>query len=157
MSVTSPQSSSPSTPSKPPARTTATTASDPYKSEFVKVYQDAGVIGVAMLTLLAICVLLSILAFRLAKMYSTLISARDSLDAQRVAVIEKLTLAVVEVKGTIQSVRDDIMVNRQENSSTHGDIVAEVRRVCDRIDRAEHRTRQSSARRHTREGSGKGS
>jgi hypothetical protein len=157
MSVSSATSSSPSTPSRPPAKTTATTASDPYKSEFVKVYQDAGVIGAAMLTLLAICVLLSILAFRLAKMYSTLITARDSLDAQRVAVIEKLTLAVVEVKGMMQSVRDDIMINRQENSGTHQEIVAEVRRVCDRIDRAEHRTRQSTGTRKNREGSGKGS
>ena len=136
-----------------PSKTTTTTTSDPYKTEFVKVYQDAGVIGVAMLTLLVICVLLSVLTFRLAKMYSSLITARDSLDAQRVAVIEKLTLAVVEIKGSSDAVMREIQTNRNENNAHHNEILAESRRTCDRIERIVDRAASRKAPR----GSGRGS
>lgn len=136
-----------------PSKTTTTTSSDPYKTEFVKVYQDAGAIGVAMLTLLVIAALLAILTFRLVKMYSNLVNARDSLDAARVTVIEKLTENIVGIRGevgankqAVEAVRDEIMFNRRESSGHREAIVAEVRYLCDRVDRAVGATPRTSRR-----------
>lgn len=138
--------------------TTTTTQVDPYKTEFVKVYQDAGVIGVAMLTLLVICVLLAILTFRLAKMYSNLITARDSLDAARVTVIEKLTENILGIRTDIHGIRDsistvrsEVIQNRDESSRARDNMLAEFNRVCDRILRATER-RATSNRRKSEKG-----
>lgn len=142
---------------KTPSKTNATTSSDPYKTEFVKVYQDAGVIGVAMLTLLVICTLLAILTFRLAKMYSSLVTARDSLDAARVTVIEKLTEKIVEIRGEVGAARGEVSGVRIEVEQNRDVILAEVRRnreesqqhreyllvefgrMCDRVSRQSER------------------
>jgi hypothetical protein len=122
--------------------TTTTTQPDQYKTEFVKTYQDAGVVGVGMLTLLVICVLLALLTFRVVKMYSNLVTARDALDASRVNVIEKLTENILGIRGEIatnaqalNSVRSEILRNRDESSRSRDAILAENRRVCDRLDR----------------------
>lgn len=75
--------------------TTTASTSDNYKTEFVKVYQDAGVVGAAMLTLLALCLLLGLFCTRLIKMYTTLTASRDAVEAARSGAIEKLTMSVV--------------------------------------------------------------
>lgn len=126
-----------------PRKTTTTTTTDPYKTEFVKVYQDAGAIGVAMLSLLVISALLAILTFRVVKMYSSLVTARDSLDASRVTVIEKLTESILAIRvdmgghrDSIGHLRDEIMINREEGGRHRDAVLAELRYVCDRVDRA---------------------
>jgi hypothetical protein len=134
-----------------PSSTTTTTVSDPYKTEFVKVYQDAGVVGVAMLTLLVIVAVLAILAFRLAKMYSNLITSRENLEGTRTTVLEKLTESILSVKaevgtidGQLETVRSEIIQNRSESSRIKDEVLSEVRRVCDRIDRLDQASSESS-------------
>lgn len=75
--------------------TTTAGTTDAYRTEFVKVYQDAGVVGVAMLTLLVLCLLLGLFCTRLIKMYTTLTSSRDAVETARGQAIEKLTMSVV--------------------------------------------------------------
>jgi len=75
--------------------TTTTGTADSYQTEFVRVYQDAGVVGVAMLTLLVLCLLLGMFCTRLIRMYTTLTSSRDAVEAARSQAIEKLTMSVV--------------------------------------------------------------
>jgi HAMP domain-containing protein len=137
-------------------RTTTSTQTDPYKTEFVKVYQDAGVIGVAMLTLLVICALLSILAFRLAKMYSTLVTSRDALDEKRLEVSEKLTAAVLEVKAEVGLAEAAINQLRTEAENLQKQTMAEVRFLCDRVDRIADQRRSEPAPRSPERGKRRG-
>jgi vacuolar-type H+-ATPase subunit I/STV1 len=65
------------------------------QTAFIKVYQDAGVIGVAMITLLTLCLLLAVFCSRLIKMYSSLTESRDSLEQLRSQATEKLATAVL--------------------------------------------------------------
>lgn len=77
-----------------------------YQTEFVKVYQDAGVIGVAMLTLLALCVLLGLFSLRLLKMYVELTKARDALEDKRVLFSEKTIERLMSIDSGIRNQRD---------------------------------------------------
>jgi hypothetical protein len=74
---------------------------DNYKTAFVKVYQDAGVIGVAMLTLLGLCVLMGLFNVRLLKMYTSLTESRDRLDQARTIALEKMSLTVLTLQSTV--------------------------------------------------------
>lgn len=72
-----------------------------YKTAFVKVYQDAGVIGVAMLTLLALCLVMGFFNVRLLKMYTALTESRDKLDASRTQALERIAQTVLTFQLTI--------------------------------------------------------
>lgn len=136
---------------KSPPKTQATTQADPYKTEFVKVYQDAGVIGVAMLTLLVIAAILSILLFRLTRMYGNLVTARDQLDAARVTVIEKLTENIIGIRAESGTLRNEIHLGREEVSRGRDLLLSEMRKVCDRVDEAiEDRSGSDRGRRSPR-------
>lgn len=72
-----------------------------YKTAFVKVYQDAGVIGAAMLTLLALCLVMGFFNVRLLKMYTALTESRDKLDASRTNALERIAQTVLTFQLTI--------------------------------------------------------
>jgi hypothetical protein len=74
---------------------------DEYKTAFVKVYQDAGVIGVGMLTLLVLCVLMGFFNMRLLKMYTTLTESRDNLDKARTTALERLSLTMLTLQQNV--------------------------------------------------------
>ena len=93
------------------------------QTAFIKVYQDAGVIGVAMLTLLTLCILLGILAYRTLKMYASTIEARDNLETARTLAIERVSNAVIALSGTVQSA---IAEMREE----HGKHMKKIDDVC---------------------------
>ena len=98
-------------------KTTASTGDQTYKTEFVKVYQDAGVVGVSMLTLLVLCVLLGLFCSRLIKMYTALTESRDNLETARTVAIEKLTTSMVLLRGETNAVVQEL---RREHESALG-------------------------------------
>lgn len=85
-----------------------------YKTEFVKVYQDAGVVGAAMLTLLVLCTLLGLFCSRLIKMYITLTEQRDKVEAARTAAIEQLSQNMVLLRSEMSAAVTEV---RRENAA----------------------------------------
>lgn len=85
-----------------------------YKTEFVKVYQDAGVVGAAMLTLLVLCLLLGLFCSRLIKMYITLTEGRDRVEAARTAAIEQLSQNLVLLRSEMNNAVAEL---RRENAA----------------------------------------
>jgi len=94
------------------------TGDDAYKTEFVKVYQDAGVVGVAMLTLLVLCLLLSLFCSRLIKMYVALTESRDNLESARSIAIEKLTTSLLMLRSETNSAVSELRREHDETLST---------------------------------------
>lgn len=96
--------------------TTATTQvpNDQYKTEFIKVYQDAGVIGVAMLTLLALCVLLALFASRILKMYIAMIASREKAEELRLQFFQALTTTVTEVSADVKQLSNDLRSDHKD-------------------------------------------
>lgn len=87
-----------------------------YKVEFVKVYQDAGVVGVSMLTLLVLCLLLGLFCGRLIKMYIALTESRDKVETARTEAIEKLAANVLLLRTEMTAAVAEI---RRENADTN--------------------------------------
>lgn len=92
-----------------------------YKTEFVKVYQDAGVVGAAMLTLLVLCLLLGLFCGRLIKMYITLTEQRDRIESARTEAIEKLTANLLLLRSEMSSAVAEV---RRENAETSAKLAA---------------------------------
>jgi hypothetical protein len=141
-------------------KTTATTGDDQYKTEFVKVYQDAGVVGVSMLTLLVLCVLLGLFCSRLIKMYISLTNSRDAVESARSAAIEKLTMGVVllrsETSAAIAEFRREgtetankltrIQSFLDDNNHEHGRLITvldEIKTAVQSIEQESSRDRQA--------------
>lgn len=124
-----------------PVKTTAGTEQDNYRTAFVKVYQDAGVIGVAMLTLLALCVLMAIFCNRVLRMYSAAVSEHNKLLISTAQATEKLANSYLLLNANVTAL-----------STTVNNAVAEIRREHDeegdrtrdliaRMDRMEERSK----------------
>lgn len=96
------------------------------QTAFIKVYQDAGVIGVAMITLLALCLLLAVFCSRLIKMYSSLTESRNQLDQLSTAAIERLTTATLLLKTEFGTALTEI---RREHLET----TASLNRIHDAV------------------------
>jgi hypothetical protein len=103
-------------------QTTATTHDDQYKTAFIKVYQDAGVIGASMLTLLVLCVLLGWFSLRLLKMYTTLTESRDKLDAMRTAALERISQTMLTLQASLTT---ELAKNREDN----GNVIVRLERI----------------------------
>lgn len=116
--------------------TTATTADDGYKTEFVKVYQDAGVVGVSMLTLLVLCLLLGLFCTRLLKMYISLTESRDTLEAARTQAIEKLTTAMVLLRSETNTVVAELRRDNDINAAKVGSLAEAAERHATAAQRA---------------------
>lgn len=110
----------PAQPAPPPAAGTAVPDSA-YKTEFVKVYQDAGVVGVSMLTLLVLCLLLGLFCGRLIKMYITLTEQRDRIEAARTEAIEKLTANLLLLRSEMTTAVAEV---RRENADLRASMAA---------------------------------
>lgn len=121
---------------------TSETQNDSYKTEFVKVYQDAGVIGASMLTLLVLCFLLGMFCLRLLKMYSTLTESRDKLENTRLQYSERLTESLLGLRADLQSVASELT----RSNDAHTDRLEELRRtqnkMFERLDRLRERKDQ---------------
>lgn len=116
------------------AKTATGTQDVSYQREFIKVYQDAGVVGLSFLTLLVLCVLLGMFCIRLLKMFQSLTSSRDVLETARTTTIEKLTTSILLLRQEFSTSVSEI---RQEHSETN----SRLDRVCDRLNdlRTTHR------------------
>lgn len=97
-----------------------------YQTEFIKVYQDAGVIGAAMITLLALCVLLGVFCLRLLKMYTLLTTSRDDLETKRGLFSEKIAERLMVIDFATKEIKDDV-----------GHICQDQSDVTDRLTRIE--------------------
>ncbi len=117
-------------------KTTSSTGSDAYKTEFVKVYQDAGVVGAAMLTLLVLCVLLGLFCGRLIKMYTALTESRDSLETARTVAIEKLTTSMVLLRSETNTVVAELRREHESQTQSMAAMSAAMDRYADRQQRS---------------------
>lgn len=117
-----------------PTSTTTSTSSDEYKTQFVKVYQDAGVIGAAMLTLLVLCVIMGWFSLRLLRMYVALTEQRDKMEALRLEYFNKLTEAMTEVTAAIKQVMSDLRSDHNTQDNALSNINEKLRSLTDRLE-----------------------
>lgn len=117
-----------------PKQTTASTQQPDYKSEFIQTYQNAGVIGVSMLTLIALCLLLGMFALRLLKMYITLTETRDKQENARLAFFDKLTLSMLALQSDLKQVQTELKSDHQNQEKSISEVQKGVDRVCHRLD-----------------------
>lgn len=103
-----------------------TTQDVSYQREFIKVYQDAGVVGLSFLTLLVLCVLLGLFTMRLLRMFQALTASRDALETARTTAIEKLTTSVLLL-------RQEFASGVSELRGEHATMSSRLDRVCDRL------------------------
>lgn len=115
---------------------TASTAEDPYKTEFVKVYQDAGVVGVAMLTLLVLCLLLGLFCSRLIKMYIALTGSRDVLEATRTTAVEKLATSMLVMRSEVTTALGEIRKEHESHAARMEQLAASITESRTRADPA---------------------
>lgn len=86
-------------------KTTTGQTTDTTQTAFIKVYQDAGVIGVSMLTLLVLCILLGSFCLRLLKLYAAMSVAQDQISSSRTVAVEKLATATLLVQAEVKSLK----------------------------------------------------
>jgi hypothetical protein len=115
--------------------TTAGTQQDQYKTAFIKVYQDAGVIGVAMLTMLAISLISIMFSTRVLKMYSTLVTANTALVSASADATLKIATAMTLLDSTLKSSVNEF---RREHDAT----VITLAEITAIAKRNEERTRE---------------
>lgn len=119
-----------------PSATHAGTSEDAYKTEFVKVYQDAGVVGMSMLTLLVLCLLLGLFCSRLIKMYIALTASRDTLEAARTAAIEKLTTSLVLLRSETNTVVAELRREHDHHSERLTTLTNSTERYAEKAQRS---------------------
>lgn len=120
-------------------KTTASTGDSSYKTEFVKVYQDAGVIGMSMLTLLALCFLLGMFSLRLLKMYVMMTESRDKLDEVRSTFSEKLVERLFSLEAKVSGVQTELRADHTEQTSKLDVIISGQNRFDHRMDSMQDR------------------
>jgi len=111
-----------------PVTTTAGTQQDQYKTAFIKVYQDAGVIGVAMLTMLALCVISILFSTRVLKMYSALVTANTALVSASADATLKIATAMTLLDATLKSSVNEFRREHDQTVLTLAEITAIARR-----------------------------
>ena len=74
----------------------------------VRIYQDAGAVGLAMISLVIIILILAILLFRILKMYSELSGAKDVNEALRMQTYSALASEVLEMRKDIKDLSSTI-------------------------------------------------
>lgn len=99
-------------------KTTSSAGDVGYKTEFVKVYQDAGVVGLTTLTLLVLCCLLGLFCTRLIKMYTALTESRDALEQARTTAIEKLTTSLLLLRTDTTAVVTELKREHEFHAAT---------------------------------------
>jgi hypothetical protein len=125
-------------------KTTASTGDQTYKTEFVKVYQDAGVVGMAMLTLLVLCVLLGLFCSRLIKMYTALTESRDNLETARTVAIEKLTTSMVLLRGETNAVVQELRREHESALAKMVELASGQREQASALDRYAERAQRAN-------------
>ena len=113
----------------PTEDTKALTEDAQYKTEFVKIYQDAGVVGVSMLTLLVLCLLLGLFCSRLIKMYIALTESRDALETARTVAIEKLTTNMILLRNETATVVAELRREHTAHADKLQDLCEEQRQL----------------------------
>ena len=98
--------------------TTSGTTVDSTQTAFIKIYQDAGVIGVSMLTLLVLTVLMGMFSLRLLKLYTASGQAQENASAGRVVAVEKLATAVMLLKNEVTGLAADLSAASMESRIT---------------------------------------
>lgn len=115
-------------------KTVSSTGDDTYKTEFVKVYQDAGVVGAAMLTLLVLCLLLGMFCSRLIKMYTALTESRDTLETARTVAIEKLSTSLILLRSETSTVIAELRREHDSHALQISALISGVDRMSDRVE-----------------------
>lgn len=116
-------------------KTNSSTGEDSYKTQFVKVYQDAGVIGASMLTLLVLCFLLGMFSLRLLKMYVALTESRDKLDAARTEFSSKMVEKIIILETTQKNVITELRADHTIQTTKLDAILSCQDRMNERLDR----------------------
>lgn len=119
-----------------PVQTTTTGTTEQSKTAFIKVYQDAGVIGVAMITMLALCVLMALFSSRLLKMYASLTTTQAELNKTYADAIDRITKAVLITDANIKSATAEIRREHDEQVEATRRIVETLKDVDARGTRA---------------------
>lgn len=114
--------------------TTTTTPSDEYKTQFVKVYQDAGVIGVSMLTLLVLCLVMGWFSMRVLRMYTAMVDSRDKAETARLEYFAKLTEAVTVLSSDVKQVMTDLRSDHNTQDNELANITTALKSLADKLD-----------------------
>jgi len=104
-----------------------------YQTEFVRVYQDAGVIGVSMLTLLALCLLLGLFSLRLLKMYVALTESRDKIDQARNEIALKVAESLLTLEHRVMARLNELTIEINAEHGTHREGLASLNTGQERI------------------------
>jgi len=124
---------------------------DAYKTEFVKIYQDAGVIGASMLTLLVLCFLLGVFSLRLLKMYVSLMESRDKLETIRSGFLERITERLLTLETKVGTVIVELRSDHTSQSACLDTLVAGQNRFDSRMDRMQDRESSRDVRETSRD------
>lgn len=124
---------------EPSPGTHTSTSDGSYKTEFVKVYQDAGVIGLSMLTLLVLCFLLGMFSLRLLRMYVSLTESRDKLETVRSAFFEKITERLLTLESKVEKVTTELRSDHIVQTGLLTTLVDGQNRFDERMDRMQDR------------------
>jgi len=116
--------------------TTAGTVQPSPQTAFIKVYQDAGVIGLVMLTMVAVCVLLCLFCMRLIKLYSALAESANKIETARTVAVEKLASALLVLDSRVTAVIAEL----RDEHRDHQDSLRSLER---RVEMADERSRAS--------------
>lgn len=126
--------------------TTSSTGKDEYKTEFVKIYQDAGVIGASMLTLLVLCFLLGMFSLRLLKMYVVMTESRDKLDEARSSFSERLVERLFSLEAKVGTVLTELRSDHNAQTTQLNRLIEGQNRFDGRMDSMQDREAQRDRR-----------
>lgn len=116
-------------------KTTSSTGDQQYKTEFVKVYQDAGVIGVAMLTLLVLCLLMGWFSIRVLRLYTSSLDSRDKAETLRLTFFDRLTNAVTVLSADMVETKTILRSDHDLQNKDAAEIKANLKAMNDRVEK----------------------
>lgn len=119
------------------ATSTATTTSA--TQDVVQVYRDAGAIGVALISLVIITLILSVLLFRVLKMYTDLSASASTNENLRIQTYSSLATQVNATATEVRTLSDKIIGLAQTGASTSESNSRKLDVLADKISDITHR------------------
>ena len=98
--------------------TTSTATTTSATQDVVQVYRDAGAIGVALISLVIITLILSVLLFRVLKMYTDLSASASTNENLRIQTYSSLATQVGATATEVRTLSDKIIGLAQTGAST---------------------------------------
>jgi uncharacterized protein HemX len=108
----------PEHPPTTPSNVSKTTSTPDFRADIVKTYQEAGQVGVLLLTIVLITITSGWVILRALKMYASLSEKQLQLSETRISAFEKMALSISELTRTVQSMETKVENLHQSSTST---------------------------------------